>query len=63
MVVCSVGVDLDLVPFAADARAAVEASTGDEHGLLLAVPARDRVRVTDDLAQRLIRPASIVTVD
>ena len=63
VIVCSSGVDLDLVPFAADARAAVEAERGVEHALVLAIPARDRVRVVGELAGMLRRPADIVTVD
>jgi hypothetical protein len=58
VVVCSVGVDLDLVPFAADARAL--------HGparLVLAVPARDRHPVTVALADALLEPATVVGID
>ncbi len=63
VVVCSVGVDLDVVPFAADARAAVEQVAGVGHHLVLVMPGRDRVRVTEELAARLDRPATLVTVD
>jgi len=62
VVVCSWGVDLELVPFAADARRAVEERTGVPHRLVLSMPTRDRMRVTDDLAARLHRPADIATV-
>jgi hypothetical protein len=59
VVVCSVGIDLDLVPAAADARLA----DARDAELVLAMPARDRHPVTVDLAARLARPARIVTVD
>jgi len=59
VVVCSVGIDLDLVPFAADARLAA----GDPDArLLLAVPSRDAVPLTERLAASLRRPASVVPV-
>ena len=55
-VVCSVGIDLDLVPFAADARI--------RHGgrLIVVVPQRDAHPVTLELLARLREPASVVTV-
>jgi hypothetical protein len=59
VVVCSVGIDLDLVPFAADARGAVGL---DDARLLLAVPRRDDHPVTRALAGRLRRPAEVVPV-
>jgi hypothetical protein len=59
VVACSVGIDLDLVPFAADARGAVGL---DEARLLLAVPERDDHPVTRALASRLRRPAEVVPV-
>ena len=58
VVVCSVGIDLDLVPFAADARLA----TDPDARLVLAVPARDAHPVTRALAARLTRRAVIATV-
>jgi hypothetical protein len=59
--VCSVGVDLDLIPYAADARLAVEA-TGDVTARLVVVtPARDRVKVTEQLAGLLRRPCELAT--
>jgi hypothetical protein len=58
VVVCSVGIDLDLVPFAADARAAVD----PEARLVLVVPERDAHPVTVALAAMLRAPAEIVTV-
>ncbi len=57
VVVCSVGIDLDVVPFAADARAAL----GDPEALLtIAVPERDAHVVTRRLAERLAVPARVV---
>jgi hypothetical protein len=57
VVVCSVGIDLDLVPFAADAGGAVGP---DDARLLLAVPERDDHPVTRALATRLRRRAEVV---
>jgi hypothetical protein len=59
VVACSVGIDLDLVPFAADARGAVGL---DDARLLLAVPERDDHPVTRALATRLRQPAEVVPV-
>ena len=58
VVVCSVGVDLDLVPAAADARLA----DGRDARLVLAVPQRDVHPVTVALAAALAKPAEIVPV-
>jgi hypothetical protein len=58
LVVCSVGVDLDLVPHAADTRLAV----APQAQLVLAVPERDASPVTEELAGRLARPARVVAV-
>ena len=57
--VCSTGVDLDLVPFAADARLARQPGAR----LVIVVPERDRHPITVALAGRLLVPADIVTVD
>jgi hypothetical protein len=59
VVVCSVGIDLDLVPFAADARGALGPA---DARLLLAVPERDDHPVTRALAARLRHPAEIVPI-
>ncbi|MGD9703631.1 MAG: hypothetical protein AB7Q42_11335 [Acidimicrobiia bacterium] len=61
VVVCSVGIDLDLVPFAADARLALLGGDPDAE-LLIAVPERDAHAVTKALAAALCRPAVIVPV-
>lgn len=58
VVACSVGIDLGLVPAAADARLALEPGAR----LLLVVPARDAHPVTRDLAARLQAPAELVAV-
>jgi hypothetical protein len=58
VVVCSVGIDLDLVPYAADARLEL----GAEGRLVLVVPERDAHPVTRQLAAALTRPAELVTV-
>jgi hypothetical protein len=59
LVACSVGVDLDLVPHAADTRLAVAPAAE----LVLAVPERDASPVTTELAGRLARPARIVALE
>ncbi len=59
VVTCSTGVDLDLVPAAADDRAARAPGAR----LVLAVPARDALPVTVDLARRLADPADVVAID
>jgi hypothetical protein len=56
VVACSVGVHLDLVPAAADAREALAPGAG----LLLVVPERDAHPVTRALADRLVTPAELV---
>ena len=59
VVVCSVGVDLDLVPAAADARLV----DGRGAALKLVVPAKDAHPVTLALAAALAEPAEILTVE
>src|SRR4029077_12211873 len=58
VVVCSVGVDLDLVPTAAEARLVLD----PDARLILAVPERDDHPATRSLAQRLTTPADVVVV-
>jgi hypothetical protein len=58
VVACSVGVHLDLVPAAADARAVLDPGAR----LLLALPERDAHPVTRALADRLDTPAELVPV-
>ena len=58
VLVCSVGIDLDVVPFAADARLCLDPAAR----LLLALPERDVHPVTRRMAERLVDPAEIVAV-
>lgn len=58
VVVCSAGVDLSLVPVAADTRE--RCAPGAR--LVLAVPVRDRVPTLDRLAALLSDPAEVVTL-
>jgi hypothetical protein len=58
LVVCSVGVDLDLVPVAADLAARESAARA-----VLVTPARDQVPVLHALAGRLPVPAELVAVE
>ena len=58
VVVASVGVDLDLVPYAAEARAAIDPAAR----LVLVMPERDALPITVSMAAWLSDPAEIVTV-
>ena len=58
VVACSVGIALDLVPTAADARAALD----PDAALVLAVPARDDHPGTRRLAAALRSPATVVPI-
>jgi hypothetical protein len=62
VVVCSTGIDVDLVPAAADERLACEAGGGGEARLVLLLPHVDAHPVTRSLASALCRPADVVTV-
>ena len=55
-VVCSVGVDLDVIPYAADVAA-------EGFPVIVALPGRDLVPVTRDLAALLERPVELRPVD
>lgn len=59
VVACSVGIQLDLVPAAADARRALAPNAR----LLLVVPERDAHPVTEALAARLVSPAELVALE
>ena len=65
VVVCSVGVDLDLIPFAVDSRLDAEASddggTSNDVRLIVVTPPRDRVAVMEQLAGLLLRPCQLAT--
>lgn len=58
VVACSVGIDLDLIPAAADARAA----HAPDARLVVVVPERDDHPVTRRLAEALADPAEVVRV-
>jgi hypothetical protein len=58
VVVCSAGIDVDLVPTAVDARLA----DGGDVRLVLVVPERDNHSVHSELAAALIEPAEVRTV-
>ena len=58
VVVCSVGVDLDLVPTAADCRLLYAPASR----LVIVVPSGDDVAITRELAGALSAPAEVVTV-
>ncbi len=58
VVACSVGIHLDLVPAAADARLALS----PDARLLLVVPERDAHPVTRALADRLAHPAELIAL-
>ncbi|MEZ5138322.1 MAG: hypothetical protein R2711_06025 [Acidimicrobiales bacterium] len=58
VVTCSTGVDLELVPSAADDRL----THAPDARLILAVPQRDALPVTTELAGHLRRPAEVVAV-
>ena len=60
VVVCSAGVDLDLVPTAADCR--VLYGSSPDVPLMLVLPAGDDLPVTHRLAGMLASPAEVVTV-
>ena len=70
VVVCSTGIDVDLVPAAADARIAAcsriaggrDLAGGGDARLLLVVPEADDHPVTRSLAGALARPAEVVTL-
>jgi hypothetical protein len=64
IVACSVGIAPDLVPVAADARAAIDGAAGRQPAsrLVLALPARDDHQSTRRLAARLQTPAEVVPV-
>ncbi len=67
VVVCSSGVDLDLVPFAADARAAHDGARPgvgpNGSRLVIVTPSRDRLPVAEQIAGRLRQPATFVSRD
>jgi hypothetical protein len=82
LAVCSTGVDLDVIPYAVDARLAatggrsvaaapgvdgaerdVEALRVETLRVVVALPSRDLVPLTHDLAALLVQPVELVSVD
>ena len=59
VIVSAVGIDLDLVPFAADARLLHDPKAE----LKIAVPQRDAHKILKDLVDRLIDPAEIIEIE
>ena len=73
VIVCSVGVDLDVIPYAADARLGAEVEPGvGSAGVgggpdtpietIVVMPARDLVRATRELADLLRQPLSLLAL-
>lgn len=60
LAVFSTGADLDVVPFAADARRFHMARLGEDLETMIVVPERDRFAVTVMLAEMLADPAKVV---
>jgi hypothetical protein len=63
--VCSAGVDLDVIPYAADARMMVANATSQPEAslrLVVAAPARDLVALTRELAGLLREPCDLVAL-
>jgi hypothetical protein len=65
VVVCSTGVDLDLIPFAADARLAVDTALPalGSSRLIIVTPRRDRLKLSDEVAALLTQPAELLSLD
>ena len=65
VIVCSVGVDLDVIPYAADARLAAGVGAGEvvaTSETLVVVPERDLLPVTGELAGRMRHSVSLAAV-
>jgi len=63
VIVCSSGVDLDLIPYAADARLALGGPGVGGERLVVALPSRDRIGLVGEIADRLRHSVSFVSVD
>lgn len=62
VIVCSVGVDLDVVPYAADARLAAGCEPGVVPDVLIVLPQRDLVAATNEVAGLLRHSVSLVAL-
>ena len=66
VIVCSVGVDLDVIPYAADARLAVAGvgvgGVGSPVEALVVLPERDLLPVTTELASQLCHSVSLLAL-
>ena len=64
VIVCSVGVDLDVIPYAADARLAAGVGAGGSSPVetLVVLPERDLLPVTRELANQLRHSVSLVAL-
>ncbi len=62
-VVCSVGVDLDLIPYVADVQAMVELREMVNRPVVVALPRRDLLPITMAIAELLRTPVSFVAID
>jgi hypothetical protein len=63
VIVCSSGIDLDLIPYAADARLALGGPGVGGERLVVALPSRDRIGLVGEIADRLRHSVSFVSVD
>ena len=64
VIVCSSGVDIDLIPYAADARLAVLGESGVGGGELVVVtPSRDRIPLIGEIADLLRHSLSFASLD
>jgi hypothetical protein len=63
VVVCSCGVDLDVIPYAADARLAIGEPGVAGGRLVVALPTRDRIGLVDEIADLLHHSVTVVSVD
>ena len=59
VVVCAVGIDLDLIPFAADARLLLD----PQATLMVVVPQRDAHSILYELSDQLVDPAVVAPID
>jgi hypothetical protein len=62
-IVCSVGVDLDLVPFVTDVQVTTSHANEDGAPIVVVVPTRDLMSITRELAALLSEPVTFETVD